>query len=178
MSRPKSMSDFTNLFDTTYTPLAGYAERDRRRKKPSISLAAGLIMNGNGASETQSPASPRKSTTTSSPQQPNIGNESGWSEGLFYAYAQKVYTTVPTPFIDTLKGRAPQVPLANCISSATGRLRSIPPLHPNLRLRPDRFTMVVARKVRIPRLDPRWSTALHPQRRRHAGADPRQPQVL
>ncbi|KAF2649256.1 hypothetical protein K491DRAFT_669299 [Lophiostoma macrostomum CBS 122681] len=86
MSRPKSMSDFASLLDASYTPVA--FEKDRPRKKPSISLAAGLIM-----AEMQSPK-----TLPHTPQQTQQQQEQdGWSEGLFYAYAQKVYPPVPLP---------------------------------------------------------------------------------
>jgi hypothetical protein len=85
MARPKSMGDFTNLLDPSYEPLAGHhPEKDRPRKKASISLAAGLIMN----SEIQSPksmiASPRRDRKTEG------SRDSGATEGLFYAYAQTV----------------------------------------------------------------------------------------
>lgn len=88
MARPKSMPDFTSLLDASYSPLAGISEKERPRKKPSISLAAGLIM----ASETQSPKS-----LPHTPQQSNGTDREGWNEGLFYAYAQKVYTPVAQP---------------------------------------------------------------------------------
>lgn len=91
-SRPKSMSDFAALLDAS-TPIHS---SERPRKKPSISLAAGLIMNSE---------SPR--TLESMSQHMNGGglapggsrSSEGASNGnLFYAYAQKVYTYVPQPF--------------------------------------------------------------------------------
>ena len=88
MARPKSMPDFASLLDASYTPVP--PEKERYRKKPSISLAAGLIM----ASETQSPRS-----YPHTPQQAQQQEQDGWSEGLFYAYAQKVYTPVPPPIL-------------------------------------------------------------------------------
>lgn len=81
MSRPKSMSDFASLLDTSYQPLAGISEKQRPRKKGSISLATGLIM----ASDMQS-----RRDSVMSPRAVNVANESGYSEALFYAYAQKV----------------------------------------------------------------------------------------
>lgn len=82
MARPKSMPDFTALIDAP-TPLHG---KEFPKKKPSISLAAGLIM----ASE-----SPRSIPNT--PQHFGQGKNGEWSENLFYAYAQKVYSPVPHP---------------------------------------------------------------------------------
>jgi len=76
MARPKSMPDFQALVDAS-TPLNGLT-----RKKPSISLAAGLIMAAD---------SPRYSPQTLH-QTP--GKNTDYSDNLFYAYAQKVL--VPT----------------------------------------------------------------------------------
>lgn len=85
MARPKSMPDFASLLDPSYEPLADrHPEKDRPRKKASISLAAGLIM----AAETQSPKSLVASPRRGSKEDANTEAES--SEGLFYAYAQKV----------------------------------------------------------------------------------------
>lgn len=83
MARPKSMPDFSALLDAS-TPLSG---KDQPRKKPSISLAAGLIM----ASE-----SPKSMPNTPQHPQAKAGE---WSDNLFYAYAQKVYMPVPLPFL-------------------------------------------------------------------------------
>lgn len=77
MARPKSMTDFSNLIDPSYS----LSRRERPRKKSSISLAAGLIM----ASEAQSPKS-----AVLLPSQVNGAQERTNSEGLFYAYIQKV----------------------------------------------------------------------------------------
>jgi hypothetical protein len=83
------MSDFASLLDASYHPVS--PEKERPRKKPSISLAAGLIM----ASETQSPRSLPLTPQQTQQQQ----EQDGWSQGLFYAYAQKVYPPVPLPFL-------------------------------------------------------------------------------
>jgi hypothetical protein len=84
MSRPMSMPDFSALLDAS-TPL--HSRRELPRKKPSISLAAGLIM-----ATTESPKS-----LYNSPQQPLTKAGIDWSDSLFYAYAQKVYGPVPHP---------------------------------------------------------------------------------
>lgn len=85
MARPKSLPDFAALLDASKpTPW-----KDHQRKKPSISLAAGLIM-----ATTESPKS------TSMPDAPRRKSSQGpedWSENLFYAYAQKVYGPVSLP---------------------------------------------------------------------------------
>lgn len=86
MSRPKSMPDFSALLDAS-TPLT---TREQPRKKPSISLAAGLIM----ASE-----SPKSVPNT--PQLAQRKSAGDWSDNLFYAYAQKVYTPVSDPLLHT-----------------------------------------------------------------------------
>ncbi|KAF2249651.1 hypothetical protein BU26DRAFT_454925 [Trematosphaeria pertusa] len=92
MSRPKSMPDFSALLDAS-TPLP---EHERPRKKPSISLAAGLIM----ASE-----SPR--STPNTPQLRALGrNGDGWSDNLFYAYAQKSDYAHSPPYILTFASAA------------------------------------------------------------------------
>ena len=83
MSRPMSMPDFSALLDAS-TPL--HNRRELPRKKPSISLAAGLIM------ATESPKS-----FPNTPQPPLSKIAPDWSDNLFYAYAQKVYGTVARP---------------------------------------------------------------------------------
>ena len=87
MSRPMSMPDFSALLDAS-TPLQ--SRREQPRKKPSISLAAGLIM--------ATTESPRTQPNTPLPPLSKIAPD--WSDNLFYAYAQKVYGTVacPSPF--------------------------------------------------------------------------------
>lgn len=80
------MSDFQSLLDAS-TPLNG---QGLPRKKPSISLAAGLMMTNE---------SPRPYSLPDTPAMAQSSSASGpWSENLFYAYAQKVYTAVPDPF--------------------------------------------------------------------------------
>lgn len=81
-SRPKSMTDFQSLLDAS-TPVNG---QGYQRKKPSISLAQGLMMD-----------SPRTLSIPDAPPMARPSSANGpWSENLFYAYAQKVYTTVFT----------------------------------------------------------------------------------
>jgi hypothetical protein len=95
MARPKSMPDFTSLLDASSSPPVRTYENERPRKKPSISLAAGLIM---ASSESNSAhASPRSAMMPppAPPPRPSSAEKKGnyrgeWSEGLFYAYAQKV----------------------------------------------------------------------------------------
>jgi hypothetical protein len=95
MSRPMSMPDFSALLDTT-TPLYEARTQNRRqtspvrgqghpRKKASISLAAGLMMN------TDNP----KSGSLDSPYKQSLDGTTEEEEpvsegGLFHAYALKV----------------------------------------------------------------------------------------
>lgn len=72
MSRPKSMTDFSNLLTSSQQSIL-----EKPRKKPSISLAAGLIM----AAE-----SPKSIPNT--PSQSHGGG--GISDNLFYAYGRRV----------------------------------------------------------------------------------------
>ncbi|KAF2475577.1 uncharacterized protein BDR25DRAFT_254606, partial [Lindgomyces ingoldianus] len=91
MARPKSMPDFSHLLlADASTPSPHVPEKERPRKKPSISLAAGLIM----ASE-----SPRSVPNT--PQQTQGKNDATCSDNLFYAYAQKSDYAQSPPFILT-----------------------------------------------------------------------------
>jgi len=81
-SRPKSMSDFQSLMDAA-PPLNG---QGLPRKKPSsLSLAAGLMMTSE---------SPRTYSTPDTPAAQSASAGRPWSDNLFFAYAQKVYTTV------------------------------------------------------------------------------------
>lgn len=73
-----SMPDFSTLLDAS-APL--HSRREPPRKKPSISLAAGLIM--------ATTDSPKSLPMTPQQQLGNMGPD--WSDNLFYAYAQKVY---------------------------------------------------------------------------------------
>jgi hypothetical protein len=103
-SRPKSMSDFQSLIDAS-TPLHALNNgQPRHRSKPSLSLAAGLMMT-TATTTTESPRNfSRPSTPATAPSAPAAGP---WSENLFYAYAQKVYTTVPGPFAMLAPARDP-----------------------------------------------------------------------
>jgi hypothetical protein len=92
-ARPKSMSDFQSLIDAS-TPLNALNAQARHRSKPSLSLAAGLMM----TTTTTATESPRNFSRPSTPATAPSATAGGpWSENLFYAYAQKVYTTVPDP---------------------------------------------------------------------------------
>lgn len=77
------MPDFSTLLDAS-APL--HNRREVPRKKPSISLAAGLIM------ATDSPK-----ILSSTPQQESSKIGPDWSDNLFYAYAQKVWHAVCSP---------------------------------------------------------------------------------
>jgi hypothetical protein len=85
MARPKSMPDFAALID----PSSPLPWKEHQRKKPSISLAAGLIM------ATESPKMGHMTTSPSPLGKVQHGED--WSENLFYAYALKVYGLVPLP---------------------------------------------------------------------------------
>ncbi|KAH7130079.1 hypothetical protein B0J11DRAFT_243742 [Dendryphion nanum] len=108
MSRPKSMSDFTALLDASMPPpMHPYDKgKEHPRKKPSISLAAGLIM---ASAETQSPrsfvntssSSTTTMTTTSQDSNRKETNTVDWSDGLFYAYAQTDATPTTPPSVLT-----------------------------------------------------------------------------
>jgi hypothetical protein len=79
-----SMPDFSALLDAS-APL--HSRRELPRKKPSISLAAGLIM--------ATTESPRSQPITPQPPLSKIAPD--WSDNLYYAYAQKVYGPVARP---------------------------------------------------------------------------------
>lgn len=82
------MSDFQSLIDAS-APLNALNGQGLLRKKPSLSLAAGLMMT------TESPRNfSRPTTPATAPSAPTTGP---WAENLFYAYAQKVYAAVPDP---------------------------------------------------------------------------------
>src|SRR5690242_7135858 len=108
-NRPKSMTDFTALMDASMplfesntnarrslspgrksperrSPERGEKAAGHSRKKPSMSLAQGLIING----ELHPPKSPYRQTHSRGSQDDGVhGVESG-EESLFYAYALKV----------------------------------------------------------------------------------------
>ncbi|OAL57204.1 hypothetical protein IQ07DRAFT_30302 [Pyrenochaeta sp. DS3sAY3a] len=95
MSRPKSMPDFTVLMDAS-TPIFEKRIHNRRstsperklehlRKKPSISLAAGLIMNSESPKTTGPIPSPRKQSRERTIEEEVDGQDD--QDGLFYAYA-------------------------------------------------------------------------------------------
>jgi hypothetical protein len=86
MARPKSMSDFSQLQDQ-HTPLGKGYGVERPRKKPSISLAAGLIMNSEMNTHTPRSIPPTPQDSRS----PSRYDGRAYSENLFYAYAQKVW---------------------------------------------------------------------------------------
>ncbi|CAI6342484.1 unnamed protein product [Periconia digitata] len=81
MARPKSMPDFAALLDSSKT----VPWKEHPRKKPSISLAAGLIM------ATDSPTKNAYAPGVPTRKDSNSNEPQDWSDNLFYAYAQKVY---------------------------------------------------------------------------------------
>ncbi|KAJ4299342.1 hypothetical protein N0V90_004587 [Kalmusia sp. IMI 367209] len=81
------MTDFQSLIDAS-TPLNG---QGLPRKKPSISLAAGLMMTSE--SPRSMPGTPAQMQTTSA--------SGPWSENLFYAYAQKSDYAQSAPYVLT-----------------------------------------------------------------------------
>lgn len=102
--RPKSMTDFSALMDASM-PLFGSKIQARRstspkrqerrsperaaghsRKKPSMSLAQGLIING----ELNAPKSPYRQTHSLGEDQGQSNGVDAGEESLFYAYALKV----------------------------------------------------------------------------------------
>ncbi|OAL02042.1 hypothetical protein IQ06DRAFT_219057 [Phaeosphaeriaceae sp. SRC1lsM3a] len=111
MSRPKSMPDFSALLDAS-TPLFEARAQNRRqtspvrgqgfaRKKVSISLAQGLIMNTDNA----------KSTGAESPQKQSLDGTKEEEEqvtggGLFHAYALKSDYSNSPPYILTFASAA------------------------------------------------------------------------
>jgi hypothetical protein len=109
MSRPRSMPDVSALLDTT-TPLYEARAQNRRqtspvrgqgypRKKASISLAAGLMMNTDGGPKTGSLDSTYKQSLDSTTEE-----EEQMSEGnLFYAYALKVNNSEGSPTATALE---------------------------------------------------------------------------
>ena len=102
-NRPKSMTDFTALMDASMplfesrtnarrstSPDRKSPERGERaagsRKKPSMSLAQGLIING----ELHPPKSPYRQTHSRGSQDGGSSGAENGEESLFYAYALKV----------------------------------------------------------------------------------------
>jgi hypothetical protein len=96
MSLPKSMPDFSALLDAS-TPLFEARAQNRRqtspvrgqgypRKKVSISLAAGLIMNTDNPKNTGSLDSPMKQSLDDTREEEELGSDGA----LFHAYALKV----------------------------------------------------------------------------------------
>ena len=116
-NRPKSMPDFSALMDASMplfdsktrarrgtSPERNSPERGERaaghsRKKPSMSLAQGLIING----ELHPPRSPYRQTHSRGSQDSGTDGVDGGGESLFYAYALKVRSTdhVPGAAADT-----------------------------------------------------------------------------
>lgn len=93
------MSDFSSLLDQ-HTPLGKGYGVERPRKKPSISLAAGLIMNSDTNTPRSMPATPQYANS------PPRHDGRGYSENLFYAYAQKSDFTPSPPYILTFSSAA------------------------------------------------------------------------
>lgn len=108
-NRPKSMTDFSNLMDASMplfdtktnarrstsperrsperkSPERGERAAGHSRKKPSMSLAQGLIING----ELHPPKSPYRQTHSRGSQDGGSNGADNGEESLFYAYALKV----------------------------------------------------------------------------------------
>lgn len=103
-NRPKSMTDFTALMDASMplfenktnarrstsperkSPERGERAAGHSRKKPSMSLAQGLIING----EMHPPKSPYRQTHSRGSQDGGTNAVDNGEESLFYAYALKV----------------------------------------------------------------------------------------
>ncbi|KAH8711813.1 hypothetical protein GQ44DRAFT_626452 [Phaeosphaeriaceae sp. PMI808] len=113
MSRPKSMPDFSALVDSS-TPLFEARAQNRRqtspvrgqghpRKKLSISLAAGLIMNSDGPKGIESLDSPKKQSLdgTKEEEEDDVNETS-----LFHAYALKSDFANSPPYILTFASAA------------------------------------------------------------------------
>ncbi|CAO2650236.1 Nn.00g015280.m01.CDS01 [Neocucurbitaria sp. VM-36] len=108
MSRPKSMPDFTALMDAS-TPLFEKRIHNRRqtspgkkahpRKNPSISLAAGLIMNTESPKSTGPLPSPRKQSRDRMLE--GAQEDQDERESLFYAYALRSDYPNSPPYILT-----------------------------------------------------------------------------
>ncbi|EMD69958.1 hypothetical protein COCSADRAFT_76734 [Bipolaris sorokiniana ND90Pr] len=121
MSRPQSMPDFTALMDSSkslfeQTTTSNFERRihsrrqtspERRtqqtRKKPSISLAAGLMMNTESPLVTGS-MSPRKGSGSRPPEEGRVETEEG--DTLFYAYAKRSDYPSSPPYILTFASAA------------------------------------------------------------------------
>ncbi|KAF2748266.1 hypothetical protein M011DRAFT_466679 [Sporormia fimetaria CBS 119925] len=118
MSRPKSMSDFQSLFDASYPPLATIPERERPRKRASISLATGLKML---SSETQSPKSMEPVSRATNGVN-GVSENASYSDSLFYAYAQRVRAlslSLHHLIYPKQKDYAQTLPYIICFSSAS-----------------------------------------------------------
>ncbi|KAF2871676.1 hypothetical protein BDV95DRAFT_628789 [Massariosphaeria phaeospora] len=85
------MPDFSALLDATakkpHSPDKSDRERSRPRKKPSISLAAGLIMASESGPRT--PVQALESQRERGRKEERDEEEEPWSDNLFYAYAKK-----------------------------------------------------------------------------------------
>ncbi|KAF1931293.1 uncharacterized protein M421DRAFT_99159 [Didymella exigua CBS 183.55] len=114
-NRPKSMNDFTALMDASMplfesktdagrstSPARKSPERGERatghsRKKPSMSLAQGLIING----ELHPPKSPYRQTHSRVSQDGGTNGVGNGEESLFYAYALKSDYANSPPYLLT-----------------------------------------------------------------------------
>ncbi|KAJ4984946.1 hypothetical protein SVAN01_09552 [Stagonosporopsis vannaccii] len=119
-NRPKSMTDFTALMDASMplfesktnarrslspdrksperrSPERGERAAGHSRKKPSMSLAQGLIING----ELHPPKSPYRQTHNRGSQDDGINGQDNGEESLFYAYALKSDYANSPPYLLT-----------------------------------------------------------------------------
>ncbi|KAF2845299.1 hypothetical protein T440DRAFT_278160 [Plenodomus tracheiphilus IPT5] len=110
MSRPQSMPDFAALLDSSTSMFEKRIHSRRQtsperknvhlRKKPSLSLAAGLIMNNESPRSMLPPASPVKPRSREGP--PSVGiEEQQEDEDMFYAYALRSDVPNFPPYILT-----------------------------------------------------------------------------
>ncbi|KAF1941088.1 hypothetical protein EJ02DRAFT_348638 [Clathrospora elynae] len=123
MSRPQSMPDFSALLDASTSSSSIFEKRihSRRqtsperkslhlRKKPSISLAAGLMMNTENSAAASTPLnvplppSPRQCSQSRVTEQGIAGQEEGGN--LFYAYALRSDYASSPPYILTFASAA------------------------------------------------------------------------
>lgn len=110
MSRPQSLPDFASLLDSSTSPFEKRIHSRRQtspqrrdvhlRKKPSVSLATGLIMNNDSARIMPPPGSPIKPQNRDGlvREGPEEHNE---EESLFYAYALRSDCPSLPPYILT-----------------------------------------------------------------------------
>ena len=187
MSRPQSMPDFAALMESSMSQAvfesssSNFEKRihshSRRqtsperkpqnmRKKPSISLAAGLMMNTDTPPATGS-LSPRKRSQSRPAQEKRVEMEEGGN--LFYAYAQRVSDANCTVCLRPANN--------GVLICAIERLSCISSIHPHLRLGRRLHAMVEPGPAGIYVVVATEPAVFRGQERRH-GAHNGRPQVL